>query len=468
MVHRITRWLLFLTGVTLPITEGEVFVVGPLVFALNKVVTGVLLGWASLYWLATRYSFPRDRKAVWVALFGVAIAISLLMSGVPMSRVAVAVMAMSAILLFYFLLVYVTVDFRSLDHVLVGYLIGVTITSISVLMGYGVEAGDRGTMRTGGFGGDPNHFSYDAAVAVPIALMYFTMTRSHLSKFILIGFIALAVVSVMATLSRSGVVELVAVLALWMFRFRRFDVLRIAIPIGAVAVAAALFSSSAWVDRMLTIGAVVSEDERADGAVLSRLIVGEYSMWALVANPLFGVGYQNFGGWAVSEVRQYRQSGRGDVLANSNAGMMKAGGAIHNSYLHVAAEMGLVGLISYLTLLALGWLDFSRGFRTAKKFPDDAILSRAYSYAIFLQMSFLATLVGNMFLSSVRFRSAWLVLAVSTVILRVIRNRMAELAGSPAASSEVSPLPGLEGPSRDFMPASLSPKLPGRPPGRPG
>ena len=225
-------------------------------------------------------------------------------------------------------------------------------------------------------------------------------------------------------------------------------------------------SSPQWVDRVSTIGAVLAPDEEADGSVRMRLVVGEYSMWALVANPLFGVGYSNFGGWATDQIRQYRQSGRGDALAQTETGLVKSGGAIHNSYLHVAAEMGLFGLITYLTFLALGWSDFSRGFRTAKKFPDDPILSRAYFYAIFLQMSYFATLVDNMFLSSVRFKSAWMLIAISTVILRVIRTRMAELAATPSSFPEVPPLPGLDGPSGSALPPALPSSLSNRIPGR--
>ena len=464
MINRITRWLLFLTGITLPITEIRFFTLGPLVFSMNKVLTAVLLGWAVIYWLSTRQRFPQDRKAAWVGVFAVAIAISLLVaffSGASLSVIAVAVMAMSAILLFYFLLVYVTVDFRSLDSLLVGYLVGVSLTSISVLMGYGLEMdeGAPGFARTGGLGGDPNHYSYDAAVSIPIALMYFSMVRSGFARILLIGFGALVVIGIMTTLSRSGVVAAGAALAFWMLRFRRFDVLRVAIPLVAGSVVIMFLTSPKWVERMLSIGAVVSEDEEADSSVRSRLVVGEYAIWALVENPLFGVGYRNFGPWGVEKVREYRQSGRGDVLSKTETGLVKSGGAIHNSYLHVAAEMGLVGLISYLTFLALGWADFSRGFRTAKKFPDDPVLSRAYYYAAFLQISYFATLIDNMFLSSVRFKSAWMLIAVSTVILRVIRSRMAEIAATPSSLPEVPPIPGVDGSGGSVPPPALSPGL---------
>ena len=60
--------------------------------------------------------------------------------------------ALGSVILFYFLLVYVTIDFRSVDSLLVGFLVGVSIGSLSVLLGYQGGAEER----TGGLAGDPH------------------------------------------------------------------------------------------------------------------------------------------------------------------------------------------------------------------------------------------------------------------------------------------------------------------------
>ena len=446
MIYTTTRWILAFVGVSLALTEVVAFDLGFLVFSLNKAATAVLLGWAAFFWLATRRGYPRDRKAPWVVALGTAFLLSVIMGwfkGTGLEQVIVSLIALGSVILFYFLLVYVTIDFRSVDSLLVGFLVGVSIGSLSVLLGYQEGAEDR----TGGLAGDPNHFSYEAAVGIAVALMYFTRTHSKWIRALLAGFFLLALMGIMASLSRSGALVAGLVIALWMIRFRAYRFLPALVAAGVLGGFVMFFATPRWSERMGTLANVGSAD--ADGSVRSRMVVNEYAARAFVNNPIFGVGYLYFGRWGVDHIRGLRQTGRADVLAGTDTAMVGSRGAIHNSYLHVAAEMGLLGLIPYVVFLGLAWSDYSRTWKTAKRFPADPLISKIYLAATFLQIGLTAGLVDNLFLSSLRFKSLWVLLALSTVLQHLLRARLAELSRDPAAPGR-----GTSGPTFGADPAA--------------
>ncbi|MFP6580713.1 MAG: O-antigen ligase family protein [Myxococcota bacterium] len=446
MIYTATRWILAFVGVSLALTEVVAFDLGFLIFSLNKVATAVLLGWAAFFWLATRRGYPRDRKAPWVVALGTAFLLSVILTwfkGTGLDQVIVALIALGSVILFYFLLVYVTIDFRSVDSLLVGFLVGVSISSLSVLLGSQGGAEDR----TGGLGGDPNHFSYEAAVGIAVALMYFTRTHSKWIQTLLAGFFLLALMGIMASLSRSGALAAGLVIVLWMIRFRAYRFLPALVAAGVLGGFVMFFATPRWSERMGTLANVGSAD--ADASVRTRMAVNEYAARAFVNNPIFGVGYLYFGRWGVDRIRELRQTGQADVLAGTETVFVRSRVAIHNSYLHVAAEMGLLGLIPYLIFLGLAWSDYSRTWKTAKRFPADPLISKIYLAATFLQIGLAAGLVDNLFLSSLRFKSLWVLLALSTVLQHLLRARLAELSRDPAAPGR-----GTSGPTFGAGPAA--------------
>jgi len=447
MIYQTTRWLLFACGVSLPLTQFHAFDVAVMYFTMNKVLTALLLGWAVIFWLGSRRPYPTDRKLPWVALLFAAMMLSLFtsfLSGAPVARLVNPVISLSSVIAFYLLLAYIVVDIKALDTLLVGYLVGIVIASISVI--------SAGGPRTGGLGGDPNAYAYHAAIGLAVILMYFTMSRSVAIRGVLIGVGLVALIGVMASLSRGGAVAVAAMLGLWVVRFRQFAKVWLVIPAAAVLGGLVLLASPEWMDRMNTMN--VSKLEEADSSTRTRVVIGEFAVRAFVNDPAFGVGYGGFGPWAMKHLHSLRQTGRAAETHGTEVSMVGAGKAIHNSYLHVAAEMGLLGLIPYLAFLGLSWLDYSRAWKLARRYPRDPILSKLYLYALFLQMALFAALVDNLTLSSLRYKGQWMVLALSTVVLFFTRQRIRTLSSeedSPEGLSrapllpEVPPLPGVAG-----------------------
>ena len=457
MLYRTTRWLLFATGISLPLSKFHAFDIAFLSFTVNKVVTAVLLGWAVIFWLATRRGIPKDHKLPWLAALAVAMAISVLtafLGGSPISAVLPFIVQLGSVILFYLLILYIVLDMRCLDTLLWGYILGSGIASISVLLGYGLEFA-----RTGGLGGDPNHYAYHAVIGLAIILMYFTIEKSVPTRGLLVGLGVVSVLGIMTSLSRGGAIAAAAVFGFWMLRMGRLDALRVLIPAGVLAVTIMFFASPDWVGRMGTIRA--DRVEELDTSTRTRIVVGEYSLRAFISNPIFGVGYTRFGNWSVQHMRQLRVTGQADALQGTEVALLGRYKAIHNAYLHVAAELGLMGLIPYLALVALSWLDYSRAWRLARRFPGDPILSRLYACGIFLQIGLLGALVDNLVLSSLRFKGQWLLLGLSAVVLILTRQRIGELKSDKPTEGlpEVPSLPGVGGSAAagSFEPAYESP-----------
>jgi O-antigen ligase len=138
-------------------------------------------------------------------------------------------------------------------------------------------------------------------------------------------------------------------------------------------------------------------------------------------------------------------------------GMAPGSRVVHNSYLHVAAELGLMGLVPYLVILLLTWRDFSRAWLMSRRrnISGDPELRRLYLYALFLQIGFFGSLIGNNFLDSLRFRESWILFACSTLILGFVRARVAELEAENAAAA--TSRPDSDAPSGEFFPGGTQP-----------
>ena len=441
MLYSVTKVLLFLAAFALPLTVFKSFVVGPFIFSISKTMTTGLLLWMPIVWLASRKPYPQDRKLVWLVAFFFAVAVGLVTSffgGVPALTSAIVFTTYAAIGLFYVLIVYLVSDSSSLRAVLAGYTAGVGLAAISVLAGVGMDDGGR----TGGYGGDPNHFSYDAAIGICFAGALYLTSRSYVLRlfWIAVGVVALA--AIVASVSRSGFVTVISIFGLWMVRFRRFNVLAYVLP-ALLIVGVGMFSvSDAWRDRMSTMTS--SESRGADGSIMSRYVVGEYAIRAFAANPITGVGFLQFGTWASTHVRAERQAGRGGT--QGSAAHVTVRGAIHNSYLHVAAEMGTIGLIPYLVIFGLTWFDFSYAWLLARRRLDDPEMKDLYNMAILCQIAFFGALIDNLFLSSLRYKSIWLLLGLSTVMVLLARQRTHQLGEEGSEATEKNgPLGSIAG-----------------------
>jgi O-antigen ligase len=216
------------------------------------------------------------------------------------------------------------------------------------------------------------------------------------------------VVALFLTVSRGGLVALVAVAAaaiLFTGRWRWFAmVLALSIAIGGYLYFTTLAPSDAR--ERLT---VVSRGEEAEQE--SRLTIWTVGWRTFEANAIGGVGAGNFPNAAVKYVVRPGEARRSDRLISRPS-------VVHNSYLHVLAELGLVGgaLFGALIAFSLGAaLRAAQLFRKLRDHPMEA-LSRA------LLIAMVGILVADFFISEQAGKQLWLVLGLGPAFLGIARR----------------------------------------------
>jgi len=191
------------------------------------------------------------------------------------------------------------------------------------------------------------------------------------------GFAGTLVVMMFLTQSRGGFLGLVIMGIPYAFSSRRRG-LRPVVVIAAVAVAAAVFvPSSAW-DRLSGIKKLTSSEtiKEADpeGSAEQRYVLAQTAIDLIIRNPFNGVGI----GSVPFAFTSYRRgiSGRDP----------------HNTYLKMAAELGIPGLLVYILLVVTVWRTISRARRATRQ--TDPTVSTGLAN---LQYGLLGFLVASLF-----------------------------------------------------------------------
>jgi O-antigen ligase len=342
--------------------------------------------------------------------FGVALGIGALQSilnDVGVDAVRRVLTTSYSLLLFYFMMVYTLRGRRDLDLLLGSFTVGSLVAVLSGWLGWGVmvESAQFGERLTGE-GGNPNLLAFNLLIAIAgTASLYFTAT-SRLRKVLCLGALAIMPVGVVFTLSRSGVIGLVAMGAFWAARFRRLGFLRYAAPFLVLAVLAVAFMPENAVKRLSTL---TPEGIQSEGSAHGRLTMWFGAAAALMHNPITGVGLNGYKAFA------WEHDLRGT--------------GIHSAYLEVLAEHGLLGFVPWVAIFVLSWSEFSLAWRSARRprARGDPELQVLALRAGLLQIGFLGVLVMGLAQPSMRHKGLWLLFALSTGVLALVRERLRAL-----------------------------------------
>ena len=155
------------------------------------------------------------------------------------------------------------------------------------------------------------------------------------TSLVVLGSIGVMLLTLAATLSRSGFVALTASAAVGASLARRDRTHGIW---GAVAAAAALFAAAAWMNLEGLAQRVAASISTPATDPIGRLAIWRETLRLMRAFPIFGTGQGTF----ADAMFVYQQTSR-QVLFNQ----------AHNEYLQIATEGGAVLLVLVLTALAL-------------------------------------------------------------------------------------------------------------------
>jgi O-antigen ligase len=212
-------------------------------------------------------------------------------------------------------------------RLLQAYVIGCLIAAMGLLWNFmaDVVAGD-GRYTAPGF--DPNDLAVTLALGIPMAwhLVSMTWVLRWLNRL----FVPLAVICILLTASRSGLVAL-GISVVYLFstitRFSRRSILGLALVGGlTVSVVTAMWSEVS-IRRLSTIA-----DQLAARDMNGRVDIWQRGVAAFLEHPLVGHGAGSFG--AAVGARRSREL------------------AAHNAYLGILVEHGLIGLALFLSAVS--------------------------------------------------------------------------------------------------------------------
>jgi putative inorganic carbon (HCO3(-)) transporter len=285
------------------------------------------------------------------------------------------------------------------------------------------------TARLSGAGLDPNQLAALLVAAIALAGAFAAGVKSTpVTRASALAVIVFCLAGVLLSLSRGGLVSLgVALVAAVLFggRWR----------VGALALLVAVAVSAYTYIAVFTDPAERARITHPQGGT------GRTSIWAVgwrmvEAHPLTGVGAGNF---PVSSVHYLLKPGliqRSDFIVDKPK-------VAHNLYLGVLAELGVVGLALFLSIIGFSlWcvVSATRQFVRSKDRRME-LLSRALFVAL------VALLAADFFLSEQFSKQLWLLLALGPALMAVSRRQQPEpeppVSGpEPAPRTRLEALPG--------------------------
>ena len=327
-----------------------------------------------------------------------------------------------------------TRSLKDIDRLIWIYCLGVTGLMISSLLFPTEVEGELRRFNAGSFLYDPNDLAMVLVMMLPLVLYLFSTSR-HVMRLLLLGVAFMCLYGVMLTSSRGGLVALLAVSSLILWR----SSLSRASKLTAVAIAMVVFVGLAgpdyW-DRMQTISNPTTEYDRTAGG---RTEIWKTGLSILATRP-WGVGIGGF-----------------DIASGLTSGNWVAP---HSSFLQVGVELGVAGFVVFVLLLSRTINELRQvrfGLQTPRSLPktspplspasgkdEEETLKHMAQLAGALEVSLWGFVVAGFFLSQAYSLVLYTVLGASLVCIQLARTagirRPTVMAGSMAAARDMMPL----------------------------
>ena len=272
----------------------------------------------------------------WLALFLMALAMS---SGFATDRGSAVRETVTLVLLFAFLIVATdTLSRRPGSVTTVARVLGWVAAAaggVAVLESVGVLPGDfavPGTpyfRATGGFAW-PNELAMYLAISLPFTVMLVREASGSLGRVVAMLALGLAMAGLVSTFSRGSWLATVIAPGVLLFVSERGFVFRVWLVAAAVVLVLDLATGGAVSGRIA--------ETLTDPLVGQRFVLTQAGVLMFLAHPLVGVGPGGF------------EAGL-DEFGLLVPGLWDFVGSAHNTYVHIAAETGILGVVALVGLL---------------------------------------------------------------------------------------------------------------------
>lgn len=257
--------------------------------------------------------------------------------------------------------------------------------------------------------GEQNRFAQVLLVLVPLGVGFAVRRPRGYERLIAAAATGLILAGTLLSYSRGAAVALVGVLLLMLLL--RFVRLRTVLAATAAVVLAAFLVAPGFLTRVASLQgleALASESSgaSADGSLQGRAALGLGAWRAFLDHPLTGVGPGLFA--ADYSATYANDTGIHHFLSSSKF-------PAHNLYLGIAADLGLVGLLPFLAILAV------TGALLWKQRQRWAGVRDEYSYLATAMLLSLAAYMGSgIFLHLAYERYFWFLIAIANATVLVL------------------------------------------------
>jgi O-antigen ligase len=268
------------------------------------------------------------------------------------------------------------------------------------------------------------------AVAIVCAYLLSQMTPEPRERLLLLGAIPILFVGLAFTYSRTGYLALLVALFLVAYRLARTHGY---VLLTASVLMIALIAPFLPVEFYARVESIVPAMEKQDETVGLRVQRWKYAMKMIKDHPVVGVGPNNF----VPALARY---GRGDILD-------KQGLSVHNAYLNVGAEMGLVGLTLYILVLGAALREVTwMVMRSGKSSRELVLTSNAVEISLVVML--VEGMAGNV--ESLKFLYVLFGMACSVGRLAILESK------APHQVARESPGPAADPTHAPMFPGTIS------------
>ena len=267
-----------------------------------------------------------------------------------------------------------------------------------------------GGSREAGFAGDPNFFAAYQVFAFPIVLALSAEAKRGWVRWVLFAGVVTTIGATFTTLSRGGILALVAVAALLLILparsfFRSLGQKTLTTFVIAIGVGLALTVS--YTELSSRINSLVTGQEAAGSG---RVNEWKAAWRSAHERPLLGLGFGAFPAVSNDLVR----STPGTDLYNFDE--RPTGVFVHNAYLGSLAEVGIPGLVLFTGLLGSTIRALMRTAVRARRVGDLSLARIANA----LVLSLIGWAITSFFLSSESARPFWVAIGLTLALPKLL------------------------------------------------
>jgi O-antigen ligase len=262
------------------------------------------------------------------------------------------------------------------------------------------QVNGQSVYRPNALTGDPNHLG--VMLDVPLLVLtplYLRLERGHPWKRWLAVALAVMLLTLLATLSRSGLLGLGVGLLVLAIPYRRFVRSRaLLVPLGAVGVLLAYVVYSRWSYFSVVLRSRVQTGGKSSSA---HFAVYDFIPQIVHTHPLFGLGLNTF-----SVYYEF-------VTGKTNWGP-------HSYFVALIVETGLVGLVLFVVFLRYVYLRLRAARMLGRVLRDRRVLPLAWGFTAALT----GTLAANFFYLTIPFYYFYAFLALALALPVVFARRV--------------------------------------------